>query len=157
MKSYYLSFIVLLSMAVLTNCSKKQTEEPVANLKDSTFARISEDFIGGFLEWRPQQGTYLGLHEYDGKAPDYSKASLEVELERLKESLGSKLHIAVYERLQKQTDVELAKLTDFLRLDSPIPMPSKLTSSLDRWKEELTEEMQTEIRRIVQDRCGDVE
>jgi uncharacterized protein (DUF885 family) len=74
---------VLCCIALLSACSKK-TEAPVKEVKDSTFAKIGNDFIMGYLAWRPQVGTYLGVHEHDGKVTDLSKASIDLELERLK-------------------------------------------------------------------------
>jgi uncharacterized protein (DUF885 family) len=47
------------------------------------FQQIADDFISGYLAWRPQTGTSLGLHEYDGKVTDFSKPSLDAELARL--------------------------------------------------------------------------
>src|SRR5688572_19444575 len=74
---------ILFCIALLSACSKK-TEAPMKEVKDSTFAKISDDFITGYLAWRPQVGTYLGVHEHDGKVTDLSKASIDLELERLK-------------------------------------------------------------------------
>lgn len=51
---------------------------------DAGFNRLSEEFLAGYLAWRPQTGTSLGLHEYDGKLTDNSRASLDAELARLK-------------------------------------------------------------------------
>ena len=51
---------------------------------DANFTRIADEFIAGYLAWRPGAGTSLGLHEYDGKLTDYSRASIEAELARLK-------------------------------------------------------------------------
>ncbi|HEY5913955.1 MAG TPA: DUF885 domain-containing protein [Verrucomicrobiae bacterium] len=51
---------------------------------DGVFRRLSADYISGYLDWRPQTGTALGLHEYDGKLTDYSRPSLQSELARLK-------------------------------------------------------------------------
>ncbi len=48
------------------------------------FSKLAEDYVAGYLAWRPQMGTLLGLHQYDGRAPDYSRASLTAELARLK-------------------------------------------------------------------------
>jgi uncharacterized protein (DUF885 family) len=74
---------IFFCIALLSACSKK-TEAPMKEVKDSTFAKISDDFITGYLAWRPQVGTYLGMHEHDGKVTDLSKASIDLELERLK-------------------------------------------------------------------------
>jgi len=51
---------------------------------DSSFIKLSDEFISGYLEWRPQDGTSLGLHEYDGKVSDYSMESINGEINRLK-------------------------------------------------------------------------
>ncbi len=51
---------------------------------DAVFARLADDYIGGYLAWRPQAGTGLGLHQYDGKVNDCSRPSIDAELARLK-------------------------------------------------------------------------
>ena len=51
---------------------------------DAAFAQLADEYIAGYLAWRPQTGTSLGLHEHDGKVTDYSQASLGAELARLK-------------------------------------------------------------------------
>ena len=55
---------------------------------DLEFAAIADDFLAGYLAWRPGTGIALGYHEYDGKVTDYNRASLEAELTRLKSSTG---------------------------------------------------------------------
>jgi uncharacterized protein (DUF885 family) len=52
---------------------------------DEAFQKLGEDFLNGYLAWRPQLAVGLGFHEYDGKVTDFSKASLDAELKRLKE------------------------------------------------------------------------
>lgn len=52
---------------------------------DSAFQKISDAFLKGYLEWRPQSAVALGFHEYDNHVTDYRKASLEAEVKRLKE------------------------------------------------------------------------
>src|SRR2546430_8802606 len=51
---------------------------------ETEFNKLREEFIAGYLAWRPQTGTTLGLHEYDGKLTEYSRPSLDAELARLK-------------------------------------------------------------------------
>jgi len=50
---------------------------------DPTFTSLADEYIQGYLTWRPQMGTTLGLHEFDGKLTDFSQASLGAELKRL--------------------------------------------------------------------------
>src|SRR5438874_10793160 len=51
---------------------------------DSAFRKAADEYIDGYLAWRPQTGTGLGLHRYDGKVTDFRKPSLDAELSRLK-------------------------------------------------------------------------
>jgi uncharacterized protein (DUF885 family) len=74
-------FLLLLTSAFIS-CNKNEKNSAS---KDSDFQKISEDYLKGYLDWRPQTGVYLGLHEYDGKITDYSKTSIENEVARLKE------------------------------------------------------------------------
>ncbi len=80
MKKIILSLFVL--TLLLVSCNK--TKKDVTASGDSAFDKVSEDYIKGYLNWRPQTGVSLGFHEYDGKLADYSKASLAEELARLK-------------------------------------------------------------------------
>src|SRR6266700_934923 len=51
---------------------------------DAAFDRLANEYVTGYLQWRPQTGTALGFHEYDGKVTDLSRPSLDAELARLK-------------------------------------------------------------------------
>jgi uncharacterized protein (DUF885 family) len=69
-----------------TACNNNNTGGgTAAGTSDSTFNKLSEEFIAGYLAARPEQGVGLGLHAYDGKSTDYSKANLDKELARLKD------------------------------------------------------------------------
>ncbi len=72
----------LIATAVIS-CRNAGKTVPVAS-GDEKFRQISEEFISGYLDWRPDYGVYLGLHEYDGKSPDLSIGSITKELARLK-------------------------------------------------------------------------
>ncbi|WP_281336703.1 DUF885 domain-containing protein [Flavobacterium eburneipallidum] len=72
-------YISLLAVVVLTFFSCTKT------VKNTDFEKLSEDYLKSYLDWRPQSGVSLGLHEYDGKMADYSKTSIAAEVSRLKE------------------------------------------------------------------------
>lgn len=55
------------------------------NDKKDSFEKLSDDYLKGYLDWRPHSGVSLGLHEYDGKIANYSKTSIETEIARLKD------------------------------------------------------------------------
>lgn len=73
--------IIIITMAAAA-CSNHST--PSTGTNDATFQKISEEYIDGYIAARPEQGVALGWHAYDGKTTDYSKASLDKELARLK-------------------------------------------------------------------------
>ena len=51
---------------------------------DTKFEQISDDFIKGYLAWRPEASVILGIHDFDGVISNFSKDSRENELARLK-------------------------------------------------------------------------
>src|SRR2546427_11235203 len=75
---------LFLSGLLLVGCARLPESSP--GMKDgyAAFTQLADEYIAGFLAWRPQTGTSLGFHEYDGKLTDYSQASLDAELQRLK-------------------------------------------------------------------------
>ncbi|MBD0259500.1 MAG: DUF885 family protein, partial [Cytophagales bacterium] len=78
-------------VALLAGCGPQQKTDQAGatsetrTASNASFGKLADEFIAGYLSWRPQTGTYLGLHEYDGKVTDYSRTSLDAELARLKE------------------------------------------------------------------------
>src|SRR6266568_1847314 len=76
---------LLLSALMLAGCARlPQPSSTAAKQGDATFAKVADEYLTGYLAWRPQTGTTLGLHQYDGQVTDFSQASLNAELARLK-------------------------------------------------------------------------
>ena len=62
---------------LLAGCEQlSQPSSPQAGAADHTFRQLADEYVSGYLAWRPLTGTALGLHQYDGKVTDYSKGSL---------------------------------------------------------------------------------
>ena len=76
--------VLLLGFALAGSASFPNLATAAAREADREFARLADEYITGYLAWRPQTGTSLGFHQYDGKVTDFSKASLAAELARLK-------------------------------------------------------------------------
>jgi uncharacterized protein (DUF885 family) len=75
----------LLAVLLWTGCaSGPGTASRPDPAGDAAFQRLAAEYIEGYLAWRPQTGTALGLHQYDGKITDFSRPSLAAELARLK-------------------------------------------------------------------------
>jgi uncharacterized protein (DUF885 family) len=70
---------------ILISCNKKKENNDTASGSgDEAFLKLSEEYITKSLEWNPQNGVYLGLHEYDGQLGNYSKTNLDKRVAVLK-------------------------------------------------------------------------
>jgi uncharacterized protein (DUF885 family) len=79
-------FTALLPALILMGCNSNTPPGHIATASsgDSTFSRLSEEFLAREMAWGPEAAVALGFHQYDGKLTDYSRASLDSELTRLK-------------------------------------------------------------------------
>lgn len=73
---------------------------------DADFIAVADEFIKGYLNARPLLGTRLGLHDYDGRAPDFSRLALDAELQRLRR-FDDRLHKFDPEKLNQRNAVDL--------------------------------------------------
>lgn len=92
--------VFLVSICISMDATAALSHPPNLRSEDAAFAGLANEYIAGYLAWRPQTGTSLGLHQYDGKVTDFSKASLDRELARLK-SFDARLDALHPERLSK--------------------------------------------------------
>ncbi|HYY13257.1 MAG TPA: DUF885 domain-containing protein [Chthoniobacterales bacterium] len=76
--------ILLRRLAVLLALLLPLASHFAVVISDSEYEAVAEEYIKGYFNARPLQGTALGLHEYDGKISDYSRLALDAELARLR-------------------------------------------------------------------------
>jgi uncharacterized protein (DUF885 family) len=57
---------------------------------DAAYDKLAAEAIDASLVWRPLDATNIGLHDYDGQMPDYSKSAIAAGIARL-ESCQTKL------------------------------------------------------------------
>jgi uncharacterized protein (DUF885 family) len=76
--------LLLVPSLFLLGCASHHKLTSEAQSDDAAFAHMANDYLTGFLAWRPQTGTALGLHQYDGKVTDFRQNSLDKEFARLK-------------------------------------------------------------------------
>jgi uncharacterized protein (DUF885 family) len=74
--------LLIVSLTMLMSC-KQSVKAPSPGDGDAAFQKLSDDFIKGYLEWRPELSVYLGFHEFDGKTSSFTKTSIATELARL--------------------------------------------------------------------------
>ena len=76
--------LILLLLACLCGCTTTRQPDPAAIARaDAEFQKIADEFLAGYLAWRPGLGVSLGLHEYDGRVTDFSRSSIRLEQARL--------------------------------------------------------------------------
>jgi uncharacterized protein (DUF885 family) len=80
--------LVVCAFSAATALAVASTSPLSAAAGDAEFAKLSDEFLSGYLAWRPLAATQLGLREYDGKITDYSRAPIDAELARLKRFEG---------------------------------------------------------------------
>jgi uncharacterized protein (DUF885 family) len=78
------AMILLRRLAVLLALLLPLASHFAVVISDSEYEAVAEEYIKGYFNARPLQGTALGLHEYDGKISDYSRLALDAELARLR-------------------------------------------------------------------------
>jgi uncharacterized protein (DUF885 family) len=76
---------LFLFVFVIAVASCNHTGKSNSNSGDTAFEKLSEEYLKGFLDWRPDYAVALGFHAYDGKFNDLSKASIDGELARLQQ------------------------------------------------------------------------
>ncbi len=89
-RSATLLFLTGTVVGLLAGCGPQQQTDQAAAAQttkagNAAFGKLADAFLAEYLAWRPQTGTYLGLHAYDGKVTDYRRPSLDAELARLKD------------------------------------------------------------------------
>lgn len=113
-------------------------------------------------DWRryPLPNAFLGIGE--GEAERYESLSLAARcalrwrshserLDAVGRRLGERCLALDYESLQDDTERQLARLTGFLGLADPIPLPEIRRASRDRWRQELSAQQIAEIDAILEE------
>jgi uncharacterized protein (DUF885 family) len=77
--------LLLIPISLLFSCKQKTQPVTTPVSGDAAFQKLADDYLSGYLQWRPATGVALGYHQYDGKVTNFSKESLGKELGRLKD------------------------------------------------------------------------
>jgi len=94
---FFRLIVFVLALAPLTRAAQNV---------DADFNAVADEFIKGYLDFRPLLGTELGLHEYDGRAPDYNRLALDAELQRLRR-FDDRLRKFAPDKLRARTAIDL--------------------------------------------------
>ncbi len=80
---------------------------------NAALSKLADDYIAAMLAFSPQAGTYLGLHEYDGVAPDRSarRIALHVKTSHKLLERADKLMVDKSLDADEQLDVAMLRLS----------------------------------------------
>jgi uncharacterized protein (DUF885 family) len=95
------------------NPAAKEKQSPAA---DEMFQQTSDEFLSGYLAWRPMTAVNLGFHEYEGKLTNMSKGSIDQELTRLKD-YEKKLNATDTSALSEKNYYDYRILRNAIRLE----------------------------------------
>jgi len=72
-------------LVIFLACNNSDKSMKQNNDADKSFQQLADEFLNGYLAWRPQAAVALGFHEYDGKISNFDKPSIDGELKRLRD------------------------------------------------------------------------
>ena len=108
-------FTAVILIAFFTGCNNNTTQTITTASTDTAFQKIADEYLNGYFAARPLYAVALGFHEgYDGKTSDYSKASLDAELNRMK-SFDAKLSALDTAGLNKQNFMDYRLLRSSIK------------------------------------------
>jgi uncharacterized protein (DUF885 family) len=109
--------LIAISATVLFSaCKNNNTQQTNAASSDSAFLKLADEYLAGYFAARPLNAVGLGLHEYDGKTPDYSKTAIGNELDRLK-SFDAKFAVFDTAGLSSQNFMDYRLLRSAIKSD----------------------------------------
>ncbi|HEU0011324.1 MAG TPA: DUF885 domain-containing protein [Verrucomicrobiae bacterium] len=76
-------YLLLLLACLSGDWSQPRVAAAATNQADVEFHQLADEFLAGYLAWRPGLAVALGLHEFDGRVTDYSRVSVNLERVRL--------------------------------------------------------------------------
>ena len=79
MRQYLLLFLICVS----GGWTPPRLSGAAAHQADVLFQQLADEFLAGYLAWRPGMAVALGLHEFDGRVTDFSRTSVNLERSRL--------------------------------------------------------------------------
>lgn len=88
MNNRYLTLALCLVMQVALLSSRATTQATATSASSSaptvaTFNKLVDDYFDFYYHFHPTEGTQAGFHRYDGNLQDFSRSSVEAEIEGL--------------------------------------------------------------------------
>ena len=99
--------------------SKTRAADPIATVQQTpeiAFARLTDEILSDNFEFQPLQAVGLGLHQYDGKFPDFRGVSIQAEVGRL-HSFQKQLEEIDHEKLSAASLLDWKLMRQQVRLN----------------------------------------
>lgn len=84
---------------------------------NAALSKLADDYIAATLEFSPHAGSWLGLHEYDGLAPDRSAKSIASHVKTYHKLLDRADKLAQNDNLDRDEQLDLSMLRLSLQSD----------------------------------------
>src|SRR5437762_13491094 len=97
----------LLVVVLIVGCTRQPEPQP----ERSAMPAFVDDYFKALFEWSPSTATSIGFHEYDSRIEDYSAASVNRRIDKLKQ-LQSGLAQARGGRLAADEQIDAEILDD---------------------------------------------
>ncbi len=85
MRLHRLAIISIFTAFTLASCAPSEQPPAAPPSQDAAFEQAADDFLADYFKRNPTGATYLGIHDYDVKLEDASKAAIDAEVAALKQ------------------------------------------------------------------------
>src|SRR5215471_4979415 len=94
---------LLLLLILCSSCHAERRSEKQS--QGSAMPAFVDDYFDALFEWNPTTATFIGFHQYDSKIEDFSRASVQRRIEKLKQ-LQSALESARSDKLTADEEID---------------------------------------------------
>src|SRR4051794_29370813 len=77
---FTIAFCLAAQLSLLSFNPPYQASAAPSPQKEAAFNKLVDDYFNFYFQFHPTSGTQAGLHQYDGKLEDFSRASVEAEV-----------------------------------------------------------------------------
>src|SRR6476646_12169870 len=77
---FALTLCFLIPFSLLSSIALAQEEMASSQSSQAAFDKLVDEYFDFHFQFHPTEGTQAGLHQYDGKLEDFSRAGMDAEI-----------------------------------------------------------------------------
>ncbi len=82
---FALTLCFLVQFSLLSSIALAQEKMASSKSSQAAFDKLVDDYFDFHFQFHPTEGTQAGLHQYDGKLEDFSRAGMDAEIAGLQQ------------------------------------------------------------------------